>query len=222
MCAVRTERELDQRRAPRQQRSRERMEAILDTTSALLAEFGVDRLTTVMIADEIGISVGSLYHYFPNKHAILYALARRWLDGLEQTFASIGEAPIESLSIDEFTDAAIDALAACYRRERAMLPLAQALWTIPELRPLDHRHDSLVIDAMSCLLKRLEFRASENELNRISRAWLEVSHALLLVTVSQRKRRRSRTLDDLKRLCAALLSAHRGDTLAATRDIEAP
>jgi hypothetical protein len=63
VCAARTERELDQRRAPRQQRSRDRIEAILDTTSALLADVGVDRLTTVMIANEIGTSVGSLYHF---------------------------------------------------------------------------------------------------------------------------------------------------------------
>ena len=64
---------------PMQQRSRQRREEILLITGVLLERVGFDGLTTILIARELKISVGSLYHYFPNKQAILYAMAEHWL-----------------------------------------------------------------------------------------------------------------------------------------------
>ena len=67
------------RRTPVQARALKRREQILDTTAELLEKVGVDELTTILIAKSLKISVGSLYHYYPNKIAILYALSLRWL-----------------------------------------------------------------------------------------------------------------------------------------------
>ena len=58
---------LQRRRAPRQKRAQKRINEILEATARLLARVGLDDLTTVLIARELGISVGSVYHYFPNK-----------------------------------------------------------------------------------------------------------------------------------------------------------
>ena len=66
------------RRVPRQARGRARVEQILDITERLLAERGYDALTTNAVAAEAGISVGALYHFFPNKVAILEALVARY------------------------------------------------------------------------------------------------------------------------------------------------
>ncbi|WP_411823843.1 TetR/AcrR family transcriptional regulator [Leptospira sp. 'Mane'] len=63
------------RREPKQLRSKERVQKILDTTIQLLQDVGYDSITTDAIASECGISVGSLYQFFPNKEAILYSLA---------------------------------------------------------------------------------------------------------------------------------------------------
>lgn len=63
------------RREPKQLRSKERVQKILDTTIRLLQDVGYDSITTDAIAFESGISVGSLYQFFPNKEAILYSLA---------------------------------------------------------------------------------------------------------------------------------------------------
>ena len=75
---------LKPRSAPVQGRSIKRSKEILDATGELLERVGMHDLTTNVIAREVGISVGSLYHYFPNKHAILYAMVvsnreRRWI-----------------------------------------------------------------------------------------------------------------------------------------------
>ncbi|MCC7052087.1 MAG: TetR/AcrR family transcriptional regulator [Gemmatimonadaceae bacterium] len=65
-------------RLPVQKRGQQRVEAILDAAELVLSEIGVDAATTNAIADRAGASVGSLYHFFPNKSAILAGLADRY------------------------------------------------------------------------------------------------------------------------------------------------
>lgn len=65
------------RRVPIQQRSVATVEAILEATIQILDRSGPDALTTNAIAGRAGISVGSLYQYFPDKQSILAALLTR-------------------------------------------------------------------------------------------------------------------------------------------------
>lgn len=65
------------RRLPRQQRSRELVERLLDATAAVVVERGVQHTTTNHIAERAGVSIGSLYQYFPDKEALLEALLDR-------------------------------------------------------------------------------------------------------------------------------------------------
>ena len=69
-------------RIPVQKRGQQRVEAILDAAEAVFGEMGVDAATTNAIAERAGASVGSLYHFFANKDAILYALAERYAESM--------------------------------------------------------------------------------------------------------------------------------------------
>jgi AcrR family transcriptional regulator len=62
------------RKQPKQARSAELVTAILDAAAQVLAREGVQRFTTARVAEKAGVSVGSLYQYFPNKAAILFRL----------------------------------------------------------------------------------------------------------------------------------------------------
>ncbi len=70
--------ELGAPRAPHQSRGQKRVEEILDAAEAVIAEVGVEGATTNAIAERAGSSVGSLYHFFPSRDAIIQALARRF------------------------------------------------------------------------------------------------------------------------------------------------
>lgn len=70
-------------RAPVQKRGQQRVEAILDAAEAVFGEMGVEAATTNAIAERAGASVGSLYHFFANKDAILYALAERYAETMQ-------------------------------------------------------------------------------------------------------------------------------------------
>jgi AcrR family transcriptional regulator len=58
------------------------VEAILDATIQVLLSVGKDRLTTTRVAQRAGVSVGTLYQYFPNKGALLKAVLERHLDAV--------------------------------------------------------------------------------------------------------------------------------------------
>src|ERR1700691_378588 len=74
------------RKAPRQARSTRLVEDTLEAAVRILARDGAQRFTTIRVAEEAGVSVGSLYQYFPNKQAILYRLQ---LDEWESTGEAI-------------------------------------------------------------------------------------------------------------------------------------
>ena len=64
------------RRMPRQARAQDTVQVILEATARILQRKGPAALNTNYIAECAGISVGTLYQYFPNKEAILIAMAR--------------------------------------------------------------------------------------------------------------------------------------------------
>jgi AcrR family transcriptional regulator len=69
--------ELDQRRTPRQARSRATFEAIVEAAAQILERRGADALTTNHVAERAGVSIGTLYQCFSDKRALLLAAARR-------------------------------------------------------------------------------------------------------------------------------------------------
>ena len=72
------------RKQPKQERSQATVEAILTATAHILTEDGYDRLTTNRVAERAGVSIGSLYQYFPHKDALIFALA----DPVDRRFLS--------------------------------------------------------------------------------------------------------------------------------------
>jgi AcrR family transcriptional regulator len=68
------------RKSPVQARSTASVDAILDATIQVLLRAGREALTTTRVAARAGVSVGTLYQYFPNKNALLQATLRRHLD----------------------------------------------------------------------------------------------------------------------------------------------
>ncbi|ELX09814.1 transcriptional regulator TetR family [Janthinobacterium sp. HH01] len=70
---------ISSRRKPKQARSADLVSAILEAAIQVLAKEGVRRFTTTRVAERAGVSVGSVYQYFPNKVSILFRLqADEW------------------------------------------------------------------------------------------------------------------------------------------------
>ena len=100
------------RRAPIQERSRLTVEAILDAVIKLLKRRGSSSITTNRIAETAGVSIGSLYQYFPNKRATFIALHERHLAQvdriMQRRIAESAESTLEEL-ISSLIDGMVEA-----------------------------------------------------------------------------------------------------------------
>jgi AcrR family transcriptional regulator len=198
-------RTLTPRNAPIQKRALERRAKILEVTAELLEEVGQDDLTTILVAKRAEMSVGTLYHYFPNKYAILYALAEQWLGEIDTVLQELEAERLETMSLKKFVDKAVERMLLAYTNQRGLLPLVQAMFGVPELKDLDTAHDELIITSMARMFARLEVAERPAELSRLGRGFLEINHALLLVVVNQSKADSLKTLNDLKYVSLCLL-----------------
>lgn len=70
------------RNEPVQARSTARLATLLDAAAAVLDEIGYERLTTAMVAERAGASIGTVYRYFPDRIAVLQSLAARNVERL--------------------------------------------------------------------------------------------------------------------------------------------
>ncbi|WP_041748358.1 TetR family transcriptional regulator [Bradyrhizobium cosmicum] len=99
--ADRRSRSVSSRKQPQQARSSGLVAAILDAAVQVLAKEGAQRFTTARVAERAGVSVGSLYQYFPNKAAILFRLQsdewRRTSELLRDILADRAKPPLERL-----------------------------------------------------------------------------------------------------------------------------
>ncbi len=89
------------RKEPKQARSNDLVTAILDAAVQVLEKEGASRFTTARVAERAGVSVGSLYQYFPNKAAILFRLQsdewRQTTEMLRGLLADETQAPLQRL-----------------------------------------------------------------------------------------------------------------------------
>ena len=193
------------RTQPVQKRAQERRNQILGVTADLLEEVGQDDLTTILVAKRAGVSVGTLYHYFPNKYAIMYALAEQWVGEMDIALQELEAEDIEALSLKTFIERSIERMLLVYTNQQGLLPLVQSMYGVPELKELDLIHDELIINSMARMFKRMDIASKNAELARLGRSYMEISHALLLVVVHQSKTDGSKTLAELKYLSLCLL-----------------
>lgn len=116
---------LKARKYPRQRRSQLTVDAILGATARVLSQEGYDGLTTNRVAEVAGVSIGSLYQYFPNKQALLHAIWRRhaeqMLDLLASTLGGNAEAPLRE-AVRAYVRAMIRAHGADPDLHREMVP----------------------------------------------------------------------------------------------------
>jgi AcrR family transcriptional regulator len=73
---------LTPRKRPQQRRSRVTIDTLFEATIQVLLANGLDKITTIQIAERAGVSIGTLYQYFPNKNALLAAVVKRHVSGV--------------------------------------------------------------------------------------------------------------------------------------------
>jgi len=148
---------LSPRNTPVQPRARRQRDKILNATSKLLETVGVDELTTIRVAEAVGISVGTLYHYFPNKHAILHALAEYWIEDVLSETQKIADSDLDRLSIKDFVVMITERFEEVYTEHSPLLPQINVLNTMQELNSLKQHYNQSLLQGFANILIKTEY-----------------------------------------------------------------
>ena len=126
---------IDLRKTPRQARARITFDAIIEAATQLLREGGLAALNTNAIAERAGVSIGSLYQYFPNKDALMVEMIRREQQSHVARLAAALPF-VEALDLDETVHLLVRT-AMAHHREDALYASA-----------IDHEESRLPVDSI--------------------------------------------------------------------------
>ena len=152
---------LEPRKAPRQARSAATVEAIHIAAIQVLLADGVTRLTTTRVAERAGVSVGTMYQYFPHKEALLFALVRQKLEAIaaamEEAAARLAGNSLAAIS-DGLVQAWLDAKTDDIVGSRAIYGIAAEFdivdMTRTETKRLERAVEGLLASACDAMVER--------------------------------------------------------------------
>ncbi len=193
--------------APKQARARETVRHILDTAALLLEEVGVDAFNTNLLAERAGVRVRTVYRYFPNKTAVILALA-------EQSFAewdAWAESELAHVGKDGDWRAAMEAstreLIRLVRELPGQAAIRRAMRAIPELYALDQQDNERLAEMYARAIRRVAPDLPLARARRVARCLIESSAAILDLSIDQTPAASRKLIDELVAMQLAYLES---------------
>ncbi|MBV8124828.1 MAG: TetR/AcrR family transcriptional regulator [Burkholderiaceae bacterium] len=196
--------QLAPRRLPTQARGQQSRELILRAAAEVIEAEGLDRLTTKRIATAAGVSVGSVYQYFPNKEAVVCALTLQWLGLIRDKMDAMHPSNSGVPDVLAYLDLMSAEIREIYVGQPGLDPMINALYAIPSLNQLVRDHDEAVAASMSSAFKMLAPQADPLEIEALSYTLLVVFHELTTEMLLRRPALRQQIEAQL-RACALTL-----------------
>jgi AcrR family transcriptional regulator len=199
--------QLARRREPVQQRARKTVELILDTAAALIEEIGVEAFNTNVLAERAGVRVRTVYRYFPNKLAVLTAVAERlaaewdgWFDGFRALAdPRAGWRTLWVAYVDKFVQG--------IRRVPGGLAIRRAMRALPELQAIDRQDNERLARELAAALERRGVGLPRARLTPIARMLIETAVTVLDLALLVPQAQASALIDELKHMHLTYLEA---------------
>jgi len=197
----------DLRVSPRQARARETVQRILDTAAVLLDEVGVDGFNTNLLAARAGVRVRTVYRYFPNKSAVILALAERvvsewdaWAQGELANFD--GDADWRT-AVEHATRGLVQRV----RELPGHAAIRRAMRAVPELYALDQQDNVRMAAAYARALRQLDPQLTPARARRVARCLIESTAAIMDVALAQSPASARGLIDELLEMQLAYLES---------------
>lgn len=198
---------LAQRRRPVQERSQKSVGLILDAAARLLDEAGLEAFNTNALAERAGVRVRTVYRYFPNKLAVITAVAEgmaaewdAWLGEFEELAVPGSEwRVLWSTYIDRFVDG--------IRCAPGGLAIRRAMRALPELQAIDRRDNERLARRLAAALARRGVRLPRRRLLTMARLLVESAVAALDLALLEPQPNARALIAELKTMQLAYLEA---------------
>ena len=170
------------RREPRQARSRARVAQILASADGILSADGFEALTVRRIAQQAGVPVGSIYQFFPDKAAVVDALAHSYLsefDAAIEALVAAAEDPDAGASWSDPVGRLVDEFAGLYRSRPGYVALWSGRHLSPELARADEANNLAIAAGVRRILVARGILRDGPDLERDVQVAVHVADALL-------------------------------------------
>jgi AcrR family transcriptional regulator len=195
------------RRIPQQERGHKTIEVILQAAGQEIARAGLAKLTTKRIAEAAGMSVGGLYEYFPNKEAVVHALASQWLETVKDAVAAIHPSKTGCVDLIRYLGMVYEAVRPLYQQVPGVSVVISLLASEPALQALEDQIDlqvnALLTDAISQLLPYVD----KDQCSISARTITILDHYLLIESI-MRDPQHAALFETNHRVCQHALASH--------------
>jgi len=202
---VRSRPALVPRRQPVQARARQSVSLILDSAASMLEESGLEAFNTNALAERAGVRIRTVYRYFPNKLAVIIAVAERmaaeW-DGWLEGFADLTDTATDwrvawSAYIDRFLNG--------IRSTPGGTAIRRAMRALPELQVIDRHDNERLAAQLAAALARRGTQIPRRRLIVISRVLIETAVTVLDAALEEPQPCARALVEELKHMQCAYL-----------------
>jgi AcrR family transcriptional regulator len=197
------------RRQPSQARSQARVSQILDVAEQMFITEGYAATTTNAIAANAKVPIGSLYQFFPDKAAIVKALALRYTEQLHRRFAELDAIELNALPLSIYVDRLIDVtdrFFTDYPGYHAIFMQVQG--TISELEELENAADVQLIQSFATSLSQYYSDLQPADYEAIAFVLVKAIGTLIWLSLSQEQDFRQRLVAETKRFTFNYLQSY--------------
>ncbi|HOO37809.1 MAG TPA: TetR/AcrR family transcriptional regulator [Deltaproteobacteria bacterium] len=202
-----------QRTQPKQQRAKNTVELILKTATELIEEVGFEAFTTKLLAQRANILIRNIYRYYPNKLAIIYALAERISAKQAEFIDNFSSVANPGIPWRDAVGSTINAFMSAALAEPAFLTIRDAMHGSPELKAIDERSADEMTRRLTAAMKSRIPDFQDEKLQLISMIILDTSvaiidHALMEYHAARNEQKLSETIEELKKILTSYLAQY--------------
>jgi AcrR family transcriptional regulator len=168
------------KKLPAQQRATETYELILGVAAKMLADVGIERLSTNMICEQAGLTPPALYRYFPNKYALLSELAQRLMQRQNELIPQWITPQVLTGSVSDLEHALAGLLLDTYKVTKQTpggVWILRALRAVPTLQKVRLDSHNLVTDAQGQMLVEAFPKVPAKDLLLVGRIVVDMIYA---------------------------------------------
>lgn len=192
------------RKKPRQKRSAETFELILETAAVLLEDVGLDKLNTNLICQQAGLTPPALYRYFPNKYAIMEELGRRLMEAQNEDVFRWLERDRTDLREPETIKKILKGQYDITIAQKGGAWITRSLHASPKLADIRLRSHDQMVEKFVALQLQWTPEVDRAEIEKKSRITVETGYAILEMLIDRTELDVDAYLDEISRMLASI------------------
>jgi AcrR family transcriptional regulator len=199
------------RRQPKQKRSQQRVERILEAAAEVFASVGYEAATTHEIASRAKTAIGSLYQFFPDKLSIFHALEARHMEQVRAIHAKLMTPQMAQLPLKQMIQQLVETFAVYFEHPGPKVVYIQ-YFVAPEMfKYFGENFTQGLIQELASFLRLRNLALSQEKSELLAEVCLQCYNSLLLVALRSARTHRKQLYEEMQELLVAYLRPYVGD-----------